>query len=104
MEQDIKILENMRDNIYGAIQFEDDYQVRITERKEFDALNLAINHLRKTKLVYSQFIPKSKLKEKIEELEEQLKYNLFKNHEIYTVVENKLLHKIEVLQELLKGE
>lgn len=63
MEEDIKVLENMRDNIYGAIQFEDDYQVRKTEQKEFDALNLAINHLRKTKLVHSQFIPKSKLKE-----------------------------------------
>lgn len=63
MEEDIKVLENMRDNIYGAIQFEDDYQVRITEQKEFDALNLAINHLRKTKLVHSQFIPKSKVKE-----------------------------------------
>lgn len=68
MEEDIKVLENMRDNIYGAIQFEDDYQVRILEQKEFDALNLAINHLRKTKLVHSQFIPKSKVKEKIEEI------------------------------------
>lgn len=49
MEEDIKVLEDMRDNIYGAIQFEDDYQVRALEQKQFDALNLAIKHLRKTK-------------------------------------------------------
>ena len=75
MEEDIKVLENMRDNIYGAIQFEDDYQVRITEQKEFDALNLAINHLRKTKLVYSQFIPKSKVKELGEKVHNKLDNN-----------------------------
>ena len=69
MEEDIKILEEMRDNIYGEIQFEDDYEVRRLEQKQFDALNLAINHLRKTKLVHSQFIPKSKVQEKIEEIE-----------------------------------
>ena len=68
MEEDIKILEDMRDTIYGTIQFEDDYEVRALEQKQFDALNLAINHLRKTKLVHSQFIPKSLVREKIEEL------------------------------------
>lgn len=49
MEEDIKTLEHMRDNIYGEIQFEDDYQVRELEQKQFDALNLAINHLKNPK-------------------------------------------------------
>ena len=66
MEEDIKVLEDMRDNIYGTIQFEDDYEVRALEQKQFDALNLAIKHLRKTKLVHSQFIPKSKVREKMD--------------------------------------
>jgi len=76
LDEDIKILERMRDNIYGEMLFEDDFQVRLLEQKQFDALNLAINHLRKiklvSKLVYSKFIPKSKIKEKIEELKKCL--------------------------------
>lgn len=46
MEEDIKILEDMRDNIYGAMQFEDDYQIIEHEEKQFNALNLAINNLK----------------------------------------------------------
>lgn len=43
---DIEILENMRDNIYGAMQFEDDYEVSELEEKEFHALNSAITALK----------------------------------------------------------
>ncbi len=49
MEEDIKILEDMRDNINGAMQFEDDYQVAELEEKQFDALNLAIKKLKNLK-------------------------------------------------------
>jgi len=59
--EDIKILENMRDNIYGAMQFEDDYQVSELEEKEFNALNLAIKALKE----------RQEDREKIKELEEE---------------------------------
>ena len=60
---DIEILENMRDNIYGAMQFEDDYQVSELEEKEFNALNSAITALKERQAD----------KEKIKELEEENK-------------------------------
>ena len=109
MEEDIKVLENMRDNIYGAIQFEDDYQVRITEQKEFDALNLAINHLRKTKEVTNLYLNTSS---KLERLENKIKMRIeqleseFKEHEEKGL--NGLIQKldcgtrIEALKDLLK--
>lgn len=46
MEEEIEVLEQLRDEIYGAMQFEDDYQVLELEEKQFDALNLAINNLK----------------------------------------------------------
>lgn len=73
MEEDIKILEDMRDKIYGEIQFVDDFDIEIECQKQFDALNLAINHLRKTRMIKNNYIPKSKIKDKIEELEKQYK-------------------------------
>jgi dephospho-CoA kinase len=69
-------------------------------RKQMKCSNDEIIH----QYLAEKLISKDKIKEKIEELEEQLKYNLFKTHEIYTAAENKLLHKIEVLKELLEGE
>lgn len=65
---DIEILEDMRDNIYGAMQFEDDYQVSDLEEKQFNALNLAIKHLRKTKLIKNNYISKDKIKELFKKL------------------------------------
>lgn len=47
MEEDIKILEDMRDEIYGEIQFVDDFDIERKCQKQFNALNLAIKHLRK---------------------------------------------------------
>ena len=44
--KDIEILENMRDEIYGAMQFEDNYQVSELEEEQFNALNLAIKALK----------------------------------------------------------
>ena len=102
MEEDIKILEDMRDNIYGAIQFEDDYEVRALEQKQFDALNLAINHLRKTKLVHSQFIPKSLVKEKIEELEKKMEEDEVDEFGIHTIGWGYLDNVVEMLQKLLE--
>ena len=57
--KDIEILENMRDEIYGAMQFEDDYQVSELEEEQFNALNLAIKALKERQAD----------KEKIKELE-----------------------------------
>lgn len=90
---DIEILENMRDNIYGAMQFEDDYQVSELEEKEFHALNSAITALKERQADKDRIkelekenlhwkgqyhllsrkidvIPKSLVKEKIKELTE----------------------------------
>lgn len=49
MEEDIKILEELRDNIYGNMDYEDDYQVFKKLEKEFNALNLAIKSLKALK-------------------------------------------------------
>ena len=57
--KDIEILENMRDEIYGAMQFEDNYQVSELEEEQFNALNLAIKALKERQAD----------KEKIKELE-----------------------------------
>ena len=59
--EDIKILEDMRDKIYGAMQFEDDYQVSDLEEKQFHALNSAIKALKERQAD----------KERIKELEEE---------------------------------
>ena len=61
---DIEILENMRDNIYGEMQFEDDYQVSELEEEEFHALNSAITALKERQA------DKDRIKEKIEWLRE----------------------------------
>ena len=45
MEEDIKILEDMRDEIYGEIQFVDDFDIEKKCEKQFNALNLAIKVL-----------------------------------------------------------
>ena len=82
----------MRDEIYGEIQFVDDFDIERKCQKQFDALNLAIKHLRK-----NNYIPKSKIREKIEELEKK----------ITTVQGEELLifdSKIDILQELLEEE
>ena len=99
MEEDIKILEDMRDKIYGEIQFVDDFDIEIECQKQFDALNLAINHLRK-----NNFIPKSKIKEKIEELEEERKKKDEENTIDVFYDQIDITHIIEVLQELLGDE
>lgn len=105
MEEDIKVLEDMRDEIYGAMDFEDDYQVRNFEQKQFDALNLAIKHLRKTRLVHSQFIPKSKVRElqnkyknKIEKLESKKIWN----EPVDTINKNRYTNYYNAYEELLQ--
>lgn len=76
---DIEILEDMRDNIYGAMQFEDDYQVTELEKKQFNALNLAIKSINRVKELEQQYdklsrhfiqnhVSKDKIKAKIEEV------------------------------------
>lgn len=69
MDEDIKILEDMRDNIYGAMQFEDDYQVVEFEEKQFNALNLAINNL---KNINKELIKKDKCIMKLKNLNKRL--------------------------------
>lgn len=64
--EDIKILEEMRDNIYGAMQFEDDYQVSELEEKQFNALNLAIKSIARYKELEEE---NKEIKEKIKGLE-----------------------------------
>ena len=121
MEEDIKILEDMRDKIYGEIQFVDDFDIEIECQKQFDALNLAINHLRKNKIDKNNFIPKSKIKEKIEELESKIKAtfckymteedyynNKFLSSDVvedYEVLEvRKLISNRNLLQELMEDK
>ena len=104
MEEDIKILEDMRDKIYGEIQFVDEFDIEIECQKQFDALNLAINHLRKIRLVKSNYIPKSKIREKIEELEEERKKKDEENTIDVFYDQIDITHIIEVLQELLGDE
>ena len=70
--KDIEILENMRDEIYGAMQFEDDYQVSELEEEQFNALNLAIKALKERQAD----------KEKIKELEEIEKIHQEENGEL----------------------
>lgn len=94
----IEILEKFIEEYNANYPEEKDWVVIYPE--EIEALKNLIQEYKEN--LMKNTIPKSKVKEKIEELEEQLKYNLFKNHEIYTVVENKLKYKIEVLQQLLE--
>lgn len=105
MKKDIKVLEDMRDNIYGAMQFEDDYQVSDLEEKQFNALNLAIKHLRKTKLVKNNYIPKSKIREKIEEYEQDVKdFEEYWSRDPRRFKRQQSVdyYKLEVLKELLQ--
>lgn len=48
--EDIKILEDMRDEINGCLWDEDDYQMSAKAQKQFDALNWAIKKLKEKPL------------------------------------------------------
>lgn len=118
--KEIEILENMRDNIYGAMQFEDDYQISELEEKEFNALNSAITALKENQaykdrikelkedrdtlrdLYWNCCIPKSFVKEKLEELDKQEKTELkgMKGQDRYAV-KLEYQNKRSILQELL---
>ena len=93
MEEDIKILEDMRDNIYGAMQFEDDYQVSELEEKQFNALNLAIKSIARNKELEKR---EKERKERIRFLELKI---LRQKEEIKHLAQNKF--KV-FLQELLE--
>lgn len=62
---DIKILEDMRDEINGYLWDEDDYQMSAKAQKQFDALNWAIKELKNR----DNYISKQVIRDKINEIE-----------------------------------
>jgi hypothetical protein len=139
--ENIKILERMRDSTYGAMQFEDDYQVIELEEKEFNTLNLAIKALKERenlikrnkeleemievieingyidfhkllqdKMYYKKLaseyqgncIPKSVIKEKIEEINKQLPFETLSANDYDNEI--KINFAIRVLEELLEDK
>ena len=93
---DVEILENMRDEIYGAMQFEDDYQVSELEEKEFNALNSAIKALKE----------RQEDKERIKELEDIKNKAIGHIECCKTALGNYILSpsETEYLLHLLKGD
>lgn len=93
MEEDIKILEDMRDEIYGAMQFEDEYCVMVHEEKQFDALNLAIKIMKRYKELEEE---NKQLKEKWErdchKIHEMVReeYKIKTNYIPISVIQNKI--------------
>ena len=70
-------------------------------QKENEELNYKLHSKKIALEIYNRYIPKSKLKEKIEELEKQRdKVKIFKNIDEY----DRCVGKIEALQELLEKE
>ena len=62
---DIKILEDMRDEINGYLWEEDDCQMSAKAQKQFDALNWAIKELKNR----DNYVSKQKIRDKINEIE-----------------------------------
>lgn len=65
---DIKILEDMRDEINGYLWDEDDYQMSAKAQKQFDALNWAIKELKNR----DNYISKQVIRDKVNEINKSM--------------------------------
>lgn len=98
---DIKILEDMRDEINGYLWEEDDYQMSAKAQKQFDALNWAIKELKNR----DNYVSKQKIRDKINEIE---KSNMVVNYAPRvcgkTVAQYYQIGELTVLKKLLGEE
>lgn len=95
---DIKILEDMRDEINGYLWEEDDYQMSAEAQQQFDALNLAIKELKNR----DNYVSKQIIRDKINEIEKSnMVFNCATRACGKTVAQYYQIGELAVLKELL---